>query len=103
MKACTDDDRTRVALWRFDLISPLVTRTLPHGARAILLRELAQKSHVGTDGNMTKVGMRTLERYLADYRQGRTGRIKTQGKSGKGQSQGFQCRGFGGSHQTTQS
>lgn len=32
MKIWTEDDRTRTALWRFELISPLVTRELPRGA-----------------------------------------------------------------------
>lgn len=89
MKTYTEDDRTRIAVWRYELISPIVTRELPRGARAALVRELASKLHVGVNGQLITVGIRTIERYLACYRQGGLEALKPQVRAEKNSLKAF--------------
>lgn len=89
MKIWTEDDRTRTALWRFELISPLVTRELPRGARSALVRELASQFHVSENGQLITVGQRSIERYLACYRKGGLEALKPQVRPEKNSLKAF--------------
>jgi putative transposase len=62
--------RNDIALYRFGLIAEIVTREIPKGEQAQRLRSIAANEHLNPYGEMQKVGIRTLERYLQLYRQG---------------------------------
>ncbi|WP_071460622.1 DDE-type integrase/transposase/recombinase [Bacillus massilinigeriensis] len=62
--------RNDIALYRFGLIAEIVTRELPKGEQAQRLRSIAEAEHMNPYGEMQKVGIRTLERYLQLYRKG---------------------------------
>jgi transposase InsO family protein len=60
-----------VANFRYRLIAPIVTRdNLLPGETAALIREAAAKTYLIPGSIKTKVGIRTLERYIRDYRRG---------------------------------
>jgi hypothetical protein len=63
---------------RFNLIAPVVTRELPRGVKTALIRDLASTLHVGENQELITVGQRTLERYVACYRQGGLEALKPQ-------------------------
>jgi putative transposase len=62
--------RNDIALYRFGLIAEIVTRELPNGEQAQRLRNIAESEHLNPYGELQKVGIRTLERYLQLYRKG---------------------------------
>lgn len=62
--------RNDMALFRFGLIAEIVTRELPKGEQAQRLRNIAESEHLNPYGELQKVGIRTLERYLQLYRNG---------------------------------
>jgi transposase InsO family protein len=70
MKLPTEEERTRVALWRYEIIAPLLGEHLPRGAKAQLLREVAAKLHVDDKGRLVIVSQRSIERYLSYYLKG---------------------------------
>lgn len=70
MKQLTEDERTSLAVWKFEIISPLLTRELPRGAQTELIREIASKLHADGSERLVSIGRRTIERYLSNYRQG---------------------------------
>jgi len=89
MKIWTEDDRTRTALWRFNIIAPVVTRELPRGVKTALIRDLASMFHVGENQDLITVGQRTLERYVACYRQGGLEALKPQVRPEKNSLKAF--------------
>ncbi len=61
-----DDKRLQQAIFRYGLIAePLA---LPKGARAEKLREVAEGEHQAPDGKLVRVTVRTLERWIHDYK-----------------------------------
>ena len=68
MTTPSKDERERVALARYEVIAPLVSHSLPHGAQTIMIRELANKMHLDAQNRLIYYGKRTLERYLSSYR-----------------------------------
>jgi putative transposase len=61
-----DDKRLQQALFRYGLIAePLA---LPKGARAAKLRKVAEGEHQTPDGTLVRVTVRTLERWMRDYK-----------------------------------
>jgi putative transposase len=61
-----DDKRLQQALFRYGLIAePLA---LPKGARAAKLRKVANGEHQTPDGTLVRVTVRTLERWMRDYK-----------------------------------
>ncbi len=59
-----------IAAFRYQLISPIVSRTdLAPGQVQELIREAAQKTYQIPYSNRTNVSVRTIERYLSLYRQ----------------------------------
>ena len=61
-----DDHELALALFRYRLIADAVTA--PRGARAELLREVAESEHQDPCGELVHVTVRTLERWLAAFR-----------------------------------
>ena len=70
MKVLTEDERLRIALCRYDIISPLLSRELPRGAQNSIIRDITSKFHENENNELITVGHRTIERYLSNYRQG---------------------------------
>lgn len=62
--------RTKIALFRFGLISNMVTRTLKKGELADQLRIISSQKHINAFGEEQVIAKRTLERYIQLYRQG---------------------------------
>jgi putative transposase len=60
-----DDARLALALFRYRLIADAITA--PRGARAELLRKVAAAEHQGPCGDLVRVTVRTLERWIAAY------------------------------------
>lgn len=60
-----DDTRLALALFRYRLIADAITT--PRGARAELLRTVADAEHQGPCGDLVRVTVRTLERWIAAY------------------------------------
>ncbi len=67
MKEPEDDRRSKVALQRYEVISPLLNRPLPRGAQEIMIEEIAGTLHCNVDGILITLGKRTIERYLSNY------------------------------------
>ncbi len=69
VKEGPEDHRMRTAVWRYELIAPLVGRDLPLGARKQIIEELAGQAYE-KHRRFVYVSARTIERYLALYRRG---------------------------------
>jgi putative transposase len=67
MREPIEDRRSRVALQRFEVIAPLVNRSLPRGAQKIIIEELACKMHLDANNRIVSLGKRTIQRYLSNY------------------------------------
>lgn len=63
--------RERVANFRYGLVSEILSRKdIERGERAQILKEVASRAYQIPGSTRTRVSVRTLERYLALYRQG---------------------------------
>ena len=78
MKKLEDDERSRIALLRYEVIAPLLNRPLPRGAQNILIEDLTSQMHLDTKNHLVHLGKRTIERYLSQYQKW-FGRAKTEG------------------------
>lgn len=67
MNQAKDDERERIALQRYEVITPLLKRPLPRGSQKFLLEELTGKMHLDPNNRLIYLGKRTLERYLSNY------------------------------------
>ncbi|WP_164821813.1 DDE-type integrase/transposase/recombinase [Paenibacillus koleovorans] len=65
-----DQERQAIANFRYGLIAPIVSRKLEAGEQMALMREIASHVYKATDGGEKRVSLRTLERYVHDYRTG---------------------------------
>lgn len=65
-----EKQRQDVANFRYGLIASAVTRKLNPGEQAVLLREIAGHTYDIPHSQAKTVSLRTLERYLKDYREG---------------------------------
>ena len=63
-----DDDRHKLALWRYAILGPLVSMRLGHGDLREQLREIATKQYVHPlDGRLVQLSARTLETWYYLY------------------------------------
>lgn len=67
MKKLEDDERSRIALLRYEVIAPLLNRPLPRGAQNMILDDLTSQMHLDTKNRLVRLGKRTIERYLSQY------------------------------------
>ena len=67
MKKLEDDERSRIALLRYEVIAPLLNRSLPRGAQSNLIEELTSQMHLDAKNCLVHLGKRTIERYLSQY------------------------------------
>lgn len=64
-----EQQATEIANFRYQLIAPIVSRIkLPPGQIQVLIKEASQKTYQIPYSNRTKVSVRSIERYLQDYR-----------------------------------
>lgn len=89
MTRLTEDERLMKAIWRYEVIAPLIKGALPKGAQSALLKQLAGQFHVNEKNEMIRLGERTLERYLARYRQGGLEGLKPKVRSEKASLKAF--------------
>ena len=69
--------REEIAQFRYGLISPIVSRTnLSHGEKYELLKKIAKGEYDIPYSTRRKVGLRTLERYLKLYEEGKLEALK---------------------------
>lgn len=78
--------REQVALFRYSLISPVVSRQTPMtpGELGAFLREVSTRDYDIPGSTQTSVSVRTLERYLAAYRKGGYDALKPKVRQDKG-------------------
>lgn len=67
MKRLEDDERSRIALLRYEVIAPLLNRPLPRGAQNNLIEDLTSQMHLDAKNRLVHLGKRTIERYLSQY------------------------------------
>jgi putative transposase len=67
MKNLEDNERSRIALLRYEVIAPLLNRSLPRGAQSNLIEELTSQMHLDAKNQLIRLGKRTIERYLSQY------------------------------------
>lgn len=65
-----DDRRRDVALFRYSLIREAADERPSRRERGALVRSLAERDHVGPDGERVRVGRSTLDRWIRAYRAG---------------------------------
>lgn len=65
-----DDDRQRIALWRFGVLGPLVSARLEHGDRRAWFRAAAERVHEHPSGRLVRLSARTIESWYLAYRRG---------------------------------
>lgn len=76
-----NDRETRVALLRYSLIREAADPTLSKAARGALVREIAEMTHPGADGEEVTVSRGTLDRWIRAWRQGGFEALKPTGRS----------------------
>jgi putative transposase len=64
-----DDERHALALFHYSLIAEAMAA--PRGARAQILRKVAAAEHRGPSGEVVRVTVRTLERWMKAYKRGK--------------------------------
>lgn len=81
-----DEERRKMALWRFSILGPLVSARLEHGDRQALLTAAAARVHKRPDGRLVELSARTLEDWYYRYRDGALEALQPQPRSDQGQS-----------------
>lgn len=64
-----EQQREEIATFRWSLIAPVLTQNLSPSERQRLLREIAGHPHEIPSSDKTRVGLRTLQRWVQAYRQ----------------------------------
>lgn len=65
-----DDRRHAIALFRYSLIREAADPALSPGQRGALVRALAERDHVGPDGQRVRLTRQTFDRWIRDWRAG---------------------------------
>lgn len=65
-----DDERQRIALWRFGVLGPLVSARLEHGDRRAWFGAAAERVHEHPGGRLCRLSARTIEGWYLAYRRG---------------------------------
>ncbi|MHB1128316.1 MAG: transposase [Bacillota bacterium] len=90
MTILSEDERTRKALSRFEVIAPLLEKGLPRGAQRVQIKDLTSKLFVDEDNQFVRYGERTIERYLSDYRKFGIDGLKPKVRQEQGKLKAFQ-------------
>lgn len=64
------DERFRIALWRMNILGPLVSARLERGDRRAYFAEAAARTHERPDGAHVRISVATIERWYHTYRRG---------------------------------
>lgn len=67
MKNRDEEEHSRIALLRYEVIAPLINRPLPRGAQKLIIEEIASQMHLDGQNRLVYLGKRTIERYLNQY------------------------------------
>jgi putative transposase len=59
-----DDRRHAIALFRYSLVREAADPALTTRQRGVLVRQLAQRDHLGPDGRRVRVSRNTLDRWI---------------------------------------
>lgn len=62
-----DDERTRLALWRYAILGPLVSVRLEHGDLRERLHDAAAQHYLHPEGRLVRISARTLETWYYRY------------------------------------
>jgi transposase InsO family protein len=81
-----DDERRKMALWRFSILGALVSARLEHGDRQALLNAAAARVHHKPDGRLVELSARTLEDWYYRYQKGGLAALQPQPRSDQGHS-----------------
>lgn len=64
----TQEEKEKIALFRYGIISPLVTRTMEYDSMTKAFLELSERDYVDLKGNTIKYSPGTLERWYYTYK-----------------------------------
>src|SRR5436305_10981523 len=65
-----EERRREIGLFRYTLIRDAADPGLSRAERGRLVRELAEREHVGPDGRLVRVARGTLDEWIRAYRRG---------------------------------
>ena len=60
--------RREVAIWRMNILGPLISARLDHGERRALFEEAAARSYTAPNGKQTRLSWRTIENWYYAYK-----------------------------------
>jgi len=60
--------RREVAIWRMNILGPLISARLDHGERRTLFEEAAARSYTAPNGKQTRLSWRTIENWYYAYK-----------------------------------
>jgi transposase InsO family protein len=82
-----NENRTlEIALWRYEIIAPLLCSEGPRGSQKKAIRRLSKQRHKHPYLGLKKVAPRTIEQWLTRYRRGGLEGLKDGERSDKGKS-----------------
>src|SRR5262245_7563361 len=81
-----DDERFRIAMWRMNILGPLVSARLEHGDRQTYIDAAAARTHERPDGALVQITAATVERWYHVYRHGGVHALKPRPRKDRGVS-----------------
>jgi putative transposase len=81
-----EDEKQRIALWRFGVLGPLVSARLEHGDRRAWFRAAAERVHEHPGGRLVRLSPRTIESWYLAYRRGGLGALAPETRADCGSS-----------------
>ncbi|MGH6913408.1 MAG: DDE-type integrase/transposase/recombinase, partial [Geminicoccales bacterium] len=81
-----DDDRRRIALFRFSVLGPLVSARLEHGDRRAWFRAAAERVHEHPSGRLIRLSARTIESWYLAHRRGGFAALLPEARADSGES-----------------
>ncbi|MFH0810263.1 MAG: helix-turn-helix domain-containing protein [Pseudomonadota bacterium] len=82
----TEEEKTRIALWRMGVLGPLVSARLERGDRGKLFAEAAGRTYEDQDGERVNLSASTVETWYYRWRQGGFEALKPKSRSDLGYS-----------------
>jgi putative transposase len=80
-----EDQRERVALFRYSVISEAVSDRLSHAERGLVVRALASRPWVTPEGEERFISRTTIDRWVGSYRRDGLSGLEPEARSDKGQ------------------
>lgn len=85
-----DDDRHKLALWRYSVLGPLVSARLGHGDRQAYFDLAAARVHERPDGALVRISARTIEGWYRTYLRGGFAALVPKARADAGKSRALE-------------